>query len=37
MIQLPNGLLISIEGIDGSGKSSLAKGLEFNLIKKEFI
>ena len=36
MIQLPNGLLISIEGIDGSGKSSLAKGLEFNLIKKEF-
>lgn len=36
MTKIPHGLLISIEGIDGSGKSSLAKGLEFNLTEKKF-
>jgi dTMP kinase len=36
MNKILNGLLISIEGIDGSGKSSLAKGLEYNLTQKEF-
>lgn len=36
MENIPNGLLISIEGIDGSGKSSLAKGLEFALQKNSF-
>lgn len=36
MINLKQGILIAIEGIDGSGKSSLAKNLFNELLKQEY-
>ena len=36
MINLKKGILIAIEGIDGSGKSSLAKNLFQELLKQKY-